>query len=111
MPIKIRYPVVELANGLLWAAVYVKAPGWADLLSGFYLCSAALALLAIDAEFRILPDRITLTGIVVGFALSFFSQVRTPLSSLGGIALARRAVRDRLPLREAEEGRGNGMAT
>jgi leader peptidase (prepilin peptidase)/N-methyltransferase len=87
VPIAIRYPVVELANALLWTAVYTRAPGWADFVSGAYLCSAALALLAIDAEFRILPDKITLTGIVVGFALSFFSQVRTPLSSLAGIAL------------------------
>ncbi|MDQ5856931.1 MAG: prepilin peptidase [Acidobacteriota bacterium] len=87
VPIAIRYPVVELANGLLWAAVYTRAPGWADLVSGFFLCSAALALLAIDAEFRILPDKITLTGTVVGFALSFFSEARTPLSSLGGIVL------------------------
>lgn len=86
-PISIRYPVVELANGLLWAAVYTRAPGWADLATGFFLCSAAIALLAIDADFRILPDKITLTGIVVGFALSFFSHWRTPLSSLGGIAL------------------------
>lgn len=87
VPIRIRYPVVELATGLLWAAVYSRAPGWADLVSGVFLCSAALALLAIDAEFRILPDKITMTGTVVGFALSFFSELRTPLSSLGGIAL------------------------
>jgi leader peptidase (prepilin peptidase)/N-methyltransferase len=87
VPIAVRYPIVELANGLLWAAVYTRAPGWGDLVSGFFLCSAALALLAIDAEFRILPDRITLTGILVGFALSFVSQLRSPLSSLGGIAL------------------------
>lgn len=86
-PIAIRYPVVELVNGLLWAAVYTRAPGWADLAAGAFLCSAALALLLIDVEFRILPDRITLTGMAVGFALSFFSPVRGPLSSLGGIAL------------------------
>lgn len=85
--ISVRYPVIELANGLLWTAVYFRSPGSLDLASGAFLCSAALALLVIDAEFRILPDRITLTGIVVGFGLSLFPEARTPLSSLGGIAL------------------------
>jgi leader peptidase (prepilin peptidase) / N-methyltransferase len=86
-PISPRYPLVELINGILWVAVFVRAPGWADFASGTFLCSACIALLAIDAEFRILPDRITLTGIVVGLALSFFSQTRTPLSAFGGAAL------------------------
>lgn len=86
-PISVRYPAIELVNAFLWAAVYLRAPGWADLASGAFLCSAAVALLVIDAEFRILPDKITLTGIVVGFALSFLSELRTPLQSLGGIAL------------------------
>lgn len=86
-PISVRYPVIELANGILWIAVFLRAPGWADFATGAFLCSACLALLAIDAEFRILPDRITLTGIVVGLALSFFSRVRTPLSAAAGAAL------------------------
>lgn len=85
--IAVRYPVIELVNALLWAAVYAQAPGWVDFASGAFLCSAALALLVIDAEFRILPDKITLTGMVVGFALSFFSPVHGPTSSLGGIVL------------------------
>lgn len=86
-PISARYPFVELANAVLWVAVFLRAPGWADFASGAFLCSACLALLAIDAEFRILPDRITLTGIAVGLALSFFSRVRTPASSFAGAAI------------------------
>jgi leader peptidase (prepilin peptidase)/N-methyltransferase len=86
-PIAVRYPAVELANGVLWVAVLLRAPGWADFATGAFLTSACIALLAIDAEFRILPDRITLTGIVVGIALSFFSHMRTPISAIGGAAL------------------------
>jgi leader peptidase (prepilin peptidase)/N-methyltransferase len=86
-PISVRYPVIELANALLWVAAFLRAPGWGDFASGAFLCSACLALLVIDAEFRILPDKITLTGIAVGIALSFFSRVRTPLSSIAGAAL------------------------
>jgi leader peptidase (prepilin peptidase) / N-methyltransferase len=86
-PIAVRYPMIELANAILWLAAFLRAPGWGDFASGAFLCSACLALLVIDAEFRILPDRITLTGITVGLALSFFSETRTPLSALGGAAL------------------------
>ena len=86
-PISARYPAVELANAVLWVAVFLRAPGWVDFASGAFLCSACLALLAIDAEFRILPDRITLTGIAVGLALSFFSRVRSPASSFAGAAI------------------------
>jgi leader peptidase (prepilin peptidase) / N-methyltransferase len=82
-----RYPLVELVNAALWLAVFLRAPGWPDFASGAFLCSACIALLAIDAEFRILPDRITLTGIAVGLALSFLSQWRTPTSAFGGAAL------------------------
>jgi len=86
-PIAVRYPVIELANGLLWVGAFLRAPGWGDFASGAFLCSACLALLVIDAEFRILPDRITLTGIAAGIALSVFSRERTPLSSIAGAAL------------------------
>jgi len=86
-PISARYPAVELANAVLWVAAFLRAPGWADFASGAFLCSACLALLAIDAEFRILPDRITLTGTAVGLALSFLSRVRSPASSFAGAAI------------------------
>jgi len=86
-PISLRYPAVELANGLLWALVFWRAPSFPDFLSGAFLASACLALLFIDAEFQILPDAITLTGIAGGIALSFFSATRTPLASLAGALL------------------------
>jgi leader peptidase (prepilin peptidase)/N-methyltransferase len=86
-PIGIRYPALELSNGVLWALVFRFAPSWPDALTGAFLCSAGLALLAIDADFQILPDVITLPGIAVGLALAFGSQRRTPLSALLGAAL------------------------
>ncbi len=86
-PISARYPAVELANAALWVFVSLFARDWSDLVAGAFLCSACLALAAIDAEFQILPDRITLPGIAVGLALSFFSTVRSPLSAFLGAAL------------------------
>ncbi len=85
--ISVRYPAIELANGILWVAAYWVAPTWGDFFSGALLCSAGLALLAIDAEFQILPDVITLPGIAVGLALSFVSVRRTPAGAALGAAL------------------------
>ena len=85
--ISVRYPLIELANGALWLAAFVRAPSWGDFASGALLCSLGLALLAIDWEFQILPDVLTLPGLVAGLALSVFSVRRTPLSAALGAAL------------------------
>lgn len=86
-PIALRYPALELANGALWALVAWRGRDWGEIASGAFLASACLALLAIDAEFQILPDKITLTGIAVGIALSFVSAFRSPGSAVLGAAL------------------------
>ena len=86
-PIALRYPVLELSNGVLWALVFRFGPSWDDVASGAFLCSACLALLAIDADFQILPDAITLPGIAIGLGLAFLSVRRTPLQALLGAAL------------------------
>lgn len=86
-PISPRYPAVELANGVLWALVFWRAPTLPDFFSGAFLVSACLALLFVDAEFFLLPDAITLTGIAAGIGLSFFSAKRTPVQSVAGAAL------------------------
>ena len=86
-PIALRYPAMELANGALWVLVALKGRDWGEIASGAFLASACLALLAIDAEFQILPDKITLTGIVAGLALSFLSRSRSPVSAFVGAAV------------------------
>lgn len=86
-PIAIRYPAMELANAALWVLVALKGRDWGEIASGAFLSSACLALLAIDAEFQILPDKITLTGIVAGLALSFVSGGRSPASAFIGAAV------------------------
>ena len=69
-PISIRYPMIELINGALWFYQAWRAQSWLDLFAGVFFCSACLVLLVIDAEFQLLPDKITLTGIAVGLLLS-----------------------------------------
>jgi leader peptidase (prepilin peptidase)/N-methyltransferase len=85
--ISARYPALELGNAALWLAVFRYAPSWCDFATGAFLCSAGLVLLAIDAQFQILPDLITLPGIAVGIALAFGSVRRTPLEALLGAAI------------------------
>ena len=66
---------------------FLRAPSYPDFLAAAFLVSACLALLLIDAEFQLLPDAITLSGIAAGIALSFFSASRTPLSAVLGAAV------------------------
>lgn len=86
-PISIRYPAIELVNGILWALVALRAPDWGSLASGCFLVSACVALFAIDAEFQILPDKITLTGIAAGILLSVVSPSRSTVSAVVGAAV------------------------
>ena len=85
--ISVRYPLIELSNGILWALVLRAAPSWGDAATGAFLVSSCLALLAIDYDHQILPDWITLPGIAVGLALSFVSVRRTPIEAALGAAL------------------------
>lgn len=83
-PISAVYPVMEITTAVLFAAAAATwEPGWL-LASRTILAAALIALFVIDLEHRILPNAITLPGIVVGFV---FSLVTEPgwLSSLIGI--------------------------
>lgn len=68
--ISLRYPVVELLNTALWLLVlYLFGSGWQFI--GFsLLASGLIAIFFIDLDHQIIPDSITLPGIVVGLALS-----------------------------------------
>ena len=93
-PIDPRYPLVELANALLWAALALRfGPGF-QLFAFAVLCSALLAITLIDVDHWIIPDAITLPGIAAGLAASFFLPPR------GGMLapfLQHRLGLDRLP--------------
>lgn len=86
-PISYRYPAVELANGLLWLAVALVQGPTLQALASMILVSALLVLSLIDLEHHLLPDAITLPGIVIGLAASFLSgSPITPLSSFASAA-------------------------
>ncbi|MGH9257012.1 MAG: prepilin peptidase [Vicinamibacterales bacterium] len=84
-PISGMYPLVELITALVFAggaAVYGLTPLLAVRLA---FASALIVLFAIDLQHQILPNVITLPGIVAGFAASWFLPPGW-LSSLIGIA-------------------------
>jgi leader peptidase (prepilin peptidase)/N-methyltransferase len=70
--ISVRYPIVELVTAALFVLHYFVF-GWTPLLAVRSLFAAAMvALFVIDLEHRLLPDLITLPGIVAGLLASMF---------------------------------------
>ncbi|GAA1589373.1 MULTISPECIES: prepilin peptidase [Kribbella] len=60
LPISIRYPLVELATGLLFAAVAWRIGGTAALPAYLWFTGAGVALALIDLDVRRLPNAIVL---------------------------------------------------
>jgi len=92
-PVSKVYPLVELATAAVFAgAAAVYGLTWL-LLVRLLFAAALIVLFVIDLRYRILPDAITLPGIAVGFAASWFLPPGW-LSSLigactgGGVLLA-----------------------
>jgi len=85
--ISLQYPLVELLNGLLTLALFIKFGPTLTFLVLFLFCSALVVITFIDLEHQIIPDEISLSGIVIGFVCSFFLPWQTWINSLLGILL------------------------
>lgn len=83
--ISFRYPLVELLTALLFLTVLWKEPRIQLWGFQFYFMAALIASTFIDLDHWIIPDKITLTGIVLGFISSFFHQEFMWIQSLLGI--------------------------
>ena len=70
-----QYPIVELVTGVLFLGAFLlfEPP---LLYQRLLFACAMIVLFVIDLEHRILPDVITLPGIVVGFVFSVFHAAR-----------------------------------
>jgi len=83
--ISLQYPTVELLMALLTAAVFhhfgltITGAGY------FVFCGALLTIIWIDIHHQIIPDLISLPGVVLGFLFSFFNTNLTWQSSLIGL--------------------------
>jgi leader peptidase (prepilin peptidase) / N-methyltransferase len=82
-PISAQYPVVELVTALLWVLIVWWTPAGPLLASRLVLATILIVLFAIDLEHQILPNVITLPGILVGLAFSLVAPPGLPSSLLG----------------------------
>jgi leader peptidase (prepilin peptidase)/N-methyltransferase len=82
LPISWRYPLVELLNGLLylWAYDAFGLSGESGMVMA--LCSALLVITFIDLDHQIIPDVITLPGMVIGLLAAplFMSTLEPPMA-------------------------------
>lgn len=68
-PISWRYPAVELLVGVLFMLVLLRFGPTLEAAAAAAFCAALVVLALIDCEHYLLPDVITLPGIVLGLAL------------------------------------------
>jgi leader peptidase (prepilin peptidase)/N-methyltransferase len=66
-----RYPLVEALTGGLAVALFLKYGLTISFFALFPFTAALVVITFIDLDHRIIPDVISLPGIVVGFGLSF----------------------------------------
>ena len=84
-PISIRYPIVELLTMGVFVAAYLLYPMPLAVQRAVFGC-AMIVLFFVDLEHHRLPNEITVPGIVVGFACSFFMPPGW-MSSLVGLVV------------------------
>lgn len=80
-----QYPAVELCMALLSLALFQKFFLTPQIAVYFVFCAALLVIIVIDLHHQIIPDVISLPGIVLGFAGSFINPGVTWQSSGLGI--------------------------
>jgi len=85
--ISLQYPLVELFMAGISAALMYSYGLSLEFGALFILCAALLVIIVIDIHHQIIPDVISLPGIIAGFIFSLFSTTLTWQSSLIGIAL------------------------
>lgn len=71
-PISPRYPSVELITALLFVLFLYRDGLTARLIVDWFLSAVLITIFFIDWEFQIIPDKITLPGIVIGLLASVF---------------------------------------
>jgi leader peptidase (prepilin peptidase) / N-methyltransferase len=104
LPISARYPLIELANGvlylILWWRLWHSAMPLSALWGCLFLGSALLAASIIDIEHFLIPDAITLPGMLVAALLAVAFPETHLAIGLTGLAgddqLITAAVRDSL---------------
>jgi leader peptidase (prepilin peptidase)/N-methyltransferase len=111
-PISLRYPAVELANGLAWLGLAALLGPSPRTYAAMAFATALLILSLIDLDHHLLPDAITKPGIAAGLAASFLpgspvKPLAALLAAVGGY-LALLAVAKAYEKTRGAEGLGQG---
>ena len=83
--ISIQYPIVELLTGLIYLIIYLTYGLSIQTLIYIILSSALIIVAFIDLNEQIVPDAISLPGIVIGFIISFFVPYISFINSALGV--------------------------
>lgn len=93
--ISIQYPLVEALCGLLaWVAVRLVHPDgnaildWALVIPMVWMMITLVPIAAVDFPYQLLPDTVTIGGILLGLVIAFLPGGMTWLDSLIGIGIA-----------------------
>lgn len=81
------YPIVEAATGALCAALYYLFGPSVEFFAYFAFVSALIVVTFIDLKLQIIPDVISIPGIVAGIAVSYFIPSLGLVDSAGGFLL------------------------
>jgi len=85
--ISARYPMVELLNAAVYLYLYWQhGLSWQFFVFCF-LSSVLVAIIFIDVEFQLIPDRLTIPGMVVGLAVSMLPSGIGIVSSIIGLLI------------------------
>ncbi len=75
MHISARYLLVEVLNALLFVGIFLRFGPTLATIKFCVFSFLLLGLIFIDAEHKLLPDRLTLPGLALGLIFSFFVRV------------------------------------
>lgn len=85
--ISIQYPMVELLMAILSCAVVYRFGLSMTSLGYFLFCAALVVIIWIDIHHQIIPDVISIPGVIIGFLFSFTNYTVTWQSSLIGLVV------------------------
>ncbi len=86
-PIGIRYPLVELGTMVASLIVFYVFGPTVQMLAGLVLTWVLIALIGIDADHQLLPDRLTLPLAALGLAVNSSQIFVTPSAAIWGYVL------------------------
>jgi len=84
-PISFRYPLVELLNGVGYLYFFWEHAWSVDFGIFAFLTSTLIVIFFIDLDHQLIPDSITLPGIIVGVGVSVIPGGTSPVQSLIGL--------------------------